>query len=449
MVTNDVTYQQRRDAALETLVIAGCSLIPTTAQVPFLLDMSGEALYGGAAGAGKTVALLLAALQYVEIPGYRALILRRNLTELLTAGGIYELARQHLDTSVKWNAELSTFTFASGATLTFGHLADDNAKYRYQGLEYQYIGFDELTQFTKSQYTYLFSRLRKPSGDSPLAQVPLRMRAATNPGGTGHEWVYEHFILPWREQHPDAPRFFPANFTDNPHLDQDGYRNNLERLDPITRAQLLDGNWDIRSCGRMFQPEWFDVITPDQLPEQLQRVRYWDLAATAKTPTNDPDYTAGVLVGYHQKTKTYYVIDIQRFRDTPGNIERHIQHIAQRDGRDVKIYIEEEPGSSGKALIDHYRTNVLNGYTFRGDRPTGHKITRAEPIASRAEHHEIKLVSDAWNSAFLDEATLFPDGQHDDQIDALAGGISMIAQRPNYPIIIPPMLTRNSPWDIS
>ncbi len=449
MTTSEV--ERRRllhDAAYETLLIPYCSLIPTPAQARFLLDMSSEALYGGAAGSAKSTGMLMAALQFADIPGHRALILRRTLVELRASGGLIDLAHQHLDRPTRWNAETSTFTFGSGASLTFGHLDHENDKLRYQGLEYQCVCFDELTHFTESQYLYLFSRLRRPAGDSPLARVPLRMRAATNPGGPGHDWVFRRFIQPWQDRIANGPRFFPARLADNPHIDQTSYRSSLERLDPITRAQLRDGDWDIRPQGRMFQADWFDIIEPHHQPERPQLVRYWDLASTPKTPGNDPDYTVGALVAYDRHTKTYTIIDIQRLRDTPGNIERHVRHTAERDGRAIPIYIEEEPGSAGKALIDHYRTTVLNGYTVRGDRPTGNKVIRAQPLASRAEHHEIRLVRGTWNQAFLDEAVLFPDGDHDDQIDAVAAATTILASRPQHPVIAPGGATRENPWKL-
>jgi predicted phage terminase large subunit-like protein len=436
---DDARRDALRLAALELITIPHFDLAPTPAQVKFLLDTSTEAMYGGAAGGGKSIALLMAALQFVEVPGYRALVIRKTLAELLQPGGLLDVALQHIH-GAKYSQATYTFEFPSGAKLTFGYLDHENAKLHYQGLEFHYIGFDELTHFTETQYRYLFSRLRGPSGDSPLARVPLRMRAATNPGGPGHDWVHRTFIEPWRtggKRNRGATRFYPASLADNPHLNDTSYRANLDRLDPITRAQLRDGDWDIRPQGRMFQSAWFDIISPTELPTRLRKVRYWDLAATAKTPTNDPDYTVGALVAYDSHAKRYYIIDIQRFRHTAGKVAAHVHATAEHDGRDVSISIEEEPGSAGKTVIDHYRTTVLNGYSVRGDRPTGDKIVRAQPFASRAEHHEVSLVRGPWNNTFLDEVVLFPDSIHDDQVDATAGAINTLAQRPDYatPII--------------
>ncbi len=435
----DVARARKRAAAFEFLAVPYCPVIPTAAQARFLLDWALEVLYGGAAGGGKSIALLMAALQFVDVPGYRALLVRRTLPELQQPGGLLDVATHWIGNHARWNAATNTFTFPNGASLTFRHLDHENAKLRYQGLEFHYVGLDEVTHFTETQFLYLFSRLRRPAGAAPTASIPLRMRAGTNPGGPGHDWVYRRFIEPWKSagqrNAPGSDRhFYPARLSENPHLDADTYRNNLDRLEPVTRAQLRDGDWEIRPAGRMFKPDWFEIIPLDQLPEHCDRVRFWDLAATAKVPDNDPDYTVGALVGHDPRTKTYYVIDVQRFRHSAGRVAREVRRVAEQDGRDIRVHIEEEPGSAGKTVIDHFRTTVLNGWAVRSVRPTGDKIVRAEPFAARAEHGEVKLVRASWNQAFLDEIALFPDSRHDDQVDATAGAMNVLAARPHYNI---------------
>jgi len=159
---------------------------PTPKQAAFLLLPVREAFYGGAAGGGKSDALLMAALQYVDMPGYSAILFRRTFSDLALPGALLERSTEWLKpTDAKWDDNKKTWHFPSGATLTFGYLEHENDKYRYQSSEFNFIGFDELTQFTESQYRYLFSRLRRLKG----SEVPLRMRAASNPGGEGHEWV--------------------------------------------------------------------------------------------------------------------------------------------------------------------------------------------------------------------------------------------------------------------
>lgn len=259
-----------------------------------------EVLYGGAAGSGKTWAMLAAALKYVHIPNYSALLLRKNFPDLTQEGGLMALAHEVLqNTSAKWNENYKTYTFPSGATLRFGHLDNEMAKYRYQGGEYQFIGFDELTQFTETQYKYLMSRLRKRA-DIP---VPLRMFSGTNPGGVGGMWVYERFV-PEEDFNPSAQTeptayykehtiegaerihmtmFVPALMEDNPSLDRESYLESLLQLDELTRQQLLSGNWVIQVRGEIVHTydEIRSVITWSQFEKVFGQRRipsHWKVA---------------------------------------------------------------------------------------------------------------------------------------------------------------------------
>ncbi len=107
-------------------------------------------------------------------------------------------------------------------------------------------------------------------------------------------------------------------------------------------------------------------------------------------------------------------------------IERMVKQNAMMDGTTVPIWIEQEPGASGKNTIDHYVRMVLQGYSARGDKVTGKKIQRANPFAAQVQAGNVKLVRGVWNKAFLDEAELFPDGAHDDMIDAASGAFAKL-----------------------
>ena len=222
---------------------------PTPKQAVFLTLPVPEALYGGSAGGGKSVALLAAALQFVDVPNYRAILLRRSYSDLNLPEALIPLSHAWLEgTGADWNGRLNEWTFPTGATLTFGYLDTDADKYRYQGSAFQFIGFDELTQFQEAQYQYLFSRLRRTTDNA----APLRMRAATNPGGVGHEWVRRRFL-----DAKDPTRcFIPARLEDNPHLDGDAYDKALRQLDPVTRRQLRHGDWLAHADG-LFPRDWF------------------------------------------------------------------------------------------------------------------------------------------------------------------------------------------------
>ncbi len=295
---------------------------PTARQCLFLEDLreQREVFFGGAAGGGKSSTLLMAALQYIHIPHYAALILRRTYKDLALPGAIMDRAKSWLigKPNVHWDGDTYTFTFTipiseenprgGKSTLTFGYLATDVDKYQYQGAELTFVGYDELTQFEEPLYTYLFSRLRRPAipcakCTTPMErkadgkwvhknegvqcewytptvesereyagiyQTPLRMRAAGNPGGVGHEWVKSRFIPEdytcegenelrfWEKIGVDDSEkefhtyFVPSKVQDNPFVDQQSYIESLGRLDRITRRQLLYGDWAISPTGECY-----------------------------------------------------------------------------------------------------------------------------------------------------------------------------------------------------
>lgn len=289
------------------------------------------------------------------------------------------------------------------------------------GLIQANCGFDELTHFHESQYRFLFSRLRRRAS----LPVPLRMRSASNPGGIGHQWVKQRFLI---EGPLKGRPFIPAKMDDNPYLDREAYEASLKELDHLTRLQIQAGDWDAAAEGELFKRHWFRVVT--DWPRQARRVRFWDLAGTEPKPGTDPDWTVGCLVAEHRGQ--YTVCDVQRIRTTPKGVEDLISQTARLDGKAVDIWIEQEPGSSGKATIDHYQRDVLKGYAVRGMRSTGSKTTRAKPVSSAAEAGNVTLLEGAWVTDLLDELVLFPGGAHDDQVDALSGAIAALTKGPQY-----------------
>jgi hypothetical protein len=197
-------------------------------QAAFLVLDCRDAFYGGAVGGGKSDALLMAALQYVDRPGYHALLLRRTFPELEGADGLIAKAHEWLGRfresgECLWNEQKHRWTFPSGATIQFGHVKDENAMYAYQGQAYQFVGFDELTHFTKRMYEYIaFTRARRRTQDA-LAGIPVRARSASNPGNIGHGWVKERFI----EKPAPGVVFIPAKLSDNPGLERATYERDL------------------------------------------------------------------------------------------------------------------------------------------------------------------------------------------------------------------------------
>ncbi|MFA4974887.1 MAG: phage terminase large subunit [bacterium] len=170
------------------------------------------------------------------------------------------------------------------------------------------------------------------------------------------------------------------------------------------------------SEGGLFKRHWFEIV--GAYPSDCNRVRRWDIAATAK----GGDYTCGLLLG--EKDGAFYVIDVRRTQENPAGVEALIRQTADLDGPDTSIRMEQEPGSSGKGIIDHYARYVLRGYAFKGVPSTGSKVERARPVSAAAEAGNVKIVRGSWNAAFLDEVSAFPTGKHDDIVDTLSGSFS-------------------------
>jgi len=393
---------------------------PTTKQALFLACMLEEAFYGGSAGGGKSDALLMGAAQFVDVPGYSALLLRRTYADLSLPGAIMDRSHDWWgSTDAAWHRNDKRWVFPSGARISFGFLASDIDLERYKSAEFQFVGIDEMTQFTQRQVMFLHSRLRRLLGSG----VPIRLRGASNPGSIGHEWVRERYLNP--ETQAELP-FFPAKLSDNPYLDREAYEKSLSNLDPVTRAQLLDGDWNARYDGGLFRREWYTAI--DSLPDQAYRVRYWDLAATAESAASDPDWTVGARVS-RTGQGLWTIEDIRRFRGTPAEVENRMRATAELDGTAVSIYIEQEPGASGKIVTDRYIREVLAGYAVYAVRATGPKVERAKPYSAQVNAGNVRILRATWNQSFFDEHEAFPVGAHDDQVDACSGAFAQLVTR--------------------
>lgn len=419
-----------------------CPHVPTPRQAAFLAYQGIEALYGGAAGGGKTDSALMAAAQYVCVPGYNAIIFRQTYGQLAQDGGLIERSREWWSNVADYHAGAHRWHFPSGASITFGSLQWEKDKHKYQGANYHFVYFDELTNFpTGGAYTYLFSRLRRGDASAALnlrrcpdcglseADVPLRMRSGTNPGGVGGKWVYDRFVGPWRQmlegkREPDVNRIFiPSLLKDNPYLDYDAYLQSLMLLDPMERAQLLDGDWDVRQRGSMF--DRFNMPVVDDWPRDATTVRYYDFAATEDQGDNDPDWTVGALLAL--KDGQVWIVDIDRYREAPGEVEKRLKHRAALDGRTVPVVMEQEGGSSGKIAGAHFVRNVLAGYTAYSEPKRTNKTEAARPLSAATSNGNVFVVRGPWNEEFFDELEMFPKpGYHDDQVDACSGAFNWL-----------------------
>lgn len=268
-------------------------------QTAFLASAEREVLYGGAAGGGKSYAMLADPLRYMTHPQFSGLLLRHTTEELRELIWKSQELYPKIYPGIKWSERKMQWEAPSGARLWMSYLDRDEDVLRYQGLAFSWIGFDELTQWhTPFPWNYMRSRLRTAAPD-----LPIYMRATTNPGGPGHAWVKKMFIDPsapgksfWatdvetgetliypkghsKEGQPlFKRRFIPALLSDNPYLMQTGdYETMLLSLPEHQRKQLLEGNWDIAE-GAAF-PEFnraVHVVEPFDIPKNWTKFRACD-----------------------------------------------------------------------------------------------------------------------------------------------------------------------------
>lgn len=415
-------------------------------------------IYGGAAGGGKTFALLMEAARHVANPNYGFVIFRRTTPQITNEGGLWDTSFQIFS---RLQGEPKSFghswEFPSGSGGRFAHLEYEDTIYDWDGSQIPFIGFDQLEHFTEKQFFYLLTRNRTTCGIRPYC------RATANPPKERGHWlsnllswwidekgfpiqertgVLRYFTridgrIQWvgkdfRDSEGNKPKsltFIPAKLTDNKILMQNSpeYSSTLAAQDKVTRQRLKEGCWNVFEDEGMFERQWIKVIEPNEVPKNLTLVRYWDRASTEPTQRNpDPDWTAGALGGISDEG-ILYILDMRHFReDSPGN-EREIRNTAETDGRNVIVYLEREPGSSGKDVISHYQRSVLKSFTVIDDAPTGDKIVRAKPWCALSENGFVKIVRGQWNHAFLDEVASFPNGKRD-QVDAVSGLYKVLAE---------------------
>ncbi len=180
--------------------------------------------------------------------------------------------------------------------------------------------------------------------------------------------------------------------------------------------------------GGLFKRSWF-ANPVKGAPQGLRLVRAWDLAGTEAGPGLDPDWTVGLLMGQEPTLRIFYIMDVIRARLSPGEVQRRIKSTAILDGTRCTICIPQAPGAAGKFEAHHY-VSELQGYPVVTDREEGSKTRRADPFAAQCEHGFVKLVEGAWNKAFIDELCAFPNGAHDDQVDAASAAFRALCVAP-------------------
>jgi len=425
-------------------------------QEAFLSTPVDFGIYGGSAGGGKSFGLFLDSIRHYKTP-IPVMFFRRTMPQITTPGSLWDKSWEiypHLGATAR--DFRNEWIFPSGCKIKFTHLQLESTVYDHQGAEYPVMLYDELTHFTKGQFTYMMSRNRSTSGVKPY------IRGTCNPDPDSWvaefvEWYLDAEGFPVRERSgkirwfgmrdnsfifactkkeiekelgPNSAKsytFIPSSLDDNPILlaKDPGYIVNLSSQSYVERMRLKEGNWRIKPrAGLYFKREWFEFV--DAAPPLSKIVRFWDRAGTEKKAGNDPDWTAGVKLG-RLKDGRYIILDSRRFRGSPMTVKASIKNTATQDGTATFIGLEQEPGSSGKADVQSHIAN-LSGFSARAYRPSVDKIQRASPFSAQCEAGNVLIFKGPWNNDFLDELESFPEGKKDDQVDACSGAFEMISQ---------------------
>jgi phage terminase large subunit-like protein len=421
-------------------------------QTRLLATRANEVLYGGAAGGGKSAALLACPLRWIHNPNYRGLYLRRQSKYLGEAidksEALYPKFGARLVRSPR-----NIWTFPSGATIWFNHCEHESDVANYDSFEFSEVLFDELTHFTQKQYKGIRARLR---GTDP--NLPYWSRSASNPGGEGHEWVFAHWrswldpqnalvrakpgevlwflrdqIVPKGTRHATSRTFIPALLKDNPHVSDD-YLSKLEELDAVRRAQLKDGDWLKKPAPKDYWDRERITHIDHPLSKVRGRARLWDLASS---PTGN--WTVGTLMSIGQQG----VIAIEhmvRFRGAPDKVHAEFSTVSAGDKQRDPATVQFLPHDPGQAGTDQVRSfiNENPGITIRARRPTGDKIVRFGPASARALAGLLVVVRGSWNGELHDELEAIPEGRYNDIMDTVSDGVAVLSGAPEESESPPP-----------
>lgn len=420
-------------------------------QEMFLSTSADIALYGGAAGGGKSFAILLEPVRHIGRPGFGGVIFRRTSPQIVNEGGLWDQSFKmypYLKAQSKGMPTLA-WDFPNGNRIKFSHLQYDKDVYDFQGSEIPYEAFDELTHFTKAQFFYMLTRNRSTCGIRPY------VRATTNPDPDS--WVKE-LIAWWLDDKGDPIkarsgiiRFFirikgeiiwadtkqelidkyhvgeddPKSFTfihadvfDNKILmEKDpGYIGNLRAQDQHIQDQLIRGNWNARPAGKIYSRTMFQIV--DAIPADIVTdVRGWDEAATTEEEGGDPDWTASTRVAKTRSGK-FIILDGTHGLLSPDEVDALQKSKASTDGVKVCVRLEQEPGSSGKKVAQ-LKVKMLAGYDVRVSPSTGSKLDKSRPAVAQAKVGNIMVLKGDWNNAFFTQLEAFgPSAAHDDWPDS-------------------------------
>lgn len=433
-------------------------------QTAFMSSPADIIIYGGASGGGKTYALLLEALRHKDVKGFGAVIFRHNYNQITAEGGLWDASQkifgQVPDAHARKSPKLH-WRFDGGSKLNFAHIEREEDLQSWQGTEIAYIGFDELTHFTKHQFLYMLSRNRSTCGVKPY------MRATCNPDvdswvaefiswwidqDTGYpipersgqiRWMVNiNDVITWfstreegvkfalgqgiapktAEKLPKSVTFIASKLEDNKILMESdpGYIANLLAMTEVDKERLLNGNWKIKAAaGKYFLRGQVRMI--DRLPDDVVMwCRAWDLAATDEDEDGDADFTAGVLMGL-RRTGTVVVAHVINQRIKAGDVEKLVLNTSISDrakfGFQYVVRMPQDPGAAGKTLAAHY-VKLLTGFNIKIVPVSGSKELRATPLAAQWQNGNIEVLIGDWNDGYFSQMESFPESKHDDMVDA-------------------------------
>lgn len=423
---------------------------PTIKQAAFLLAPQREVLFGGAAGPGKSFALVLSALLYFHTPNYSAVLFRRTYPQLAGEGGLIPKAHEILaGTGAKWNEQKKTYTSKEGAVLKFAHLQHEQNKRDHDGMEYQFVGFDELTHFGYPEVAFLMGRMRRRSDHT----VPLRFRATTNPGGPGHAWVKARYVDN-EEGSPDR-LYIPATLVDNPYLDHEDYRKQLDNLPPVERAQKKNGDWEVVPDGVLFKDEHFRRYTGNP----LDVARSCDRVIISVDPKNTFDTRTVARQG-----ESFCSIQAWGLRgpdalllaedtglysadDTVKRIKAMIARFAAVGVEVRGVYVES--AAAGPYVIKRCRTEIPG---VQGVKPQGQKDQRGNAVLPFMTAGNVLIptrTSAPWVAEWIHEVKQFP-AHPNDRGDSMTQALEVLLGRPvahvHAPAITQPLYRPPVAW---
>lgn len=442
-------------------------------QTMFLSSPADICIYGGAAGGGKTYGLLLSPLRHKNVKGFGCTIFRKNYNQIFAQGGLWDEAQEMYHGIKGAQKRISegawSFNDKDGmvvSKVSFAHIERDDELDKWQGSQICEIGFDELTHFTEKMFFYMLSRNRSTCGVRPF------VRATCNPDAdswvakfiswwidpeTGYpikersgklrwfirrdenitwadskEELWERFNLqtPEERTEPKSVTFIMSLVQDNKELLRinPGYLANLKALSLIERERLLHGNWKIKAAaGLFFKREQLGNILEFLPADVTDWVRCWDLAASEKTDSGDPAYTAGVLIGKRSNGR-YVIADVINKQMSAEAVRKTIKLTAQADRaayKRVRIRLPQDPGQAGKDQAESY-IKFLSGFDVVARLESGSKEARAEPMAAQWQAGNFDILHGAWNEEYLMQLENFPEGKFKDMVDASANGFAEI-----------------------